>query len=150
MVATWIILSLIFPALYAFSNIIDKFLLEKRIQNCFSLALVIGWLDLLFALGVLFFIPLKDLTVKLAALGVLSGVIYGMAYLLYYYAISFEEVSRVVSVYYITPILVMILARIFLAESLPVWKYAAAFVAVCGAVLIGLKRVELKWRLRKA
>ena len=150
MAVSWVLIAFLYPALFAASNVFDKFLIEKRISNCFSLALIIGWLELISALIVLFFVPFNGLTIKLTSLGVLSGIIYGAAYFLYYYSISLEEVSRVISVYYITPIIVMVLARVFLAESLPVWKYAGAIVAVIGAVLIGLRKIELKLNFRKA
>jgi drug/metabolite transporter (DMT)-like permease len=147
---TWLILALLSPAGFALANVFDKFLVEKRIQNCFALAVTMGWLELLAAFIVLFFVPFQGLTLNLVVLGILNGLIYGMCYFLYYYAISFEEVSRVISIYYVTPIIVLVFARFFLGETLPSWKYVAAVVTVLGAVLIGVERLELKFKLRRA
>ena len=33
---TWVALALVYPIMYAFANLIDKFLVDKRVKNCFS------------------------------------------------------------------------------------------------------------------
>ncbi len=138
---TWLILSLIFPALYALANVIDKFLLEKRVQNCFSIVPVGGWIQLIFGIGVLLFAPFAG-THSQAIIAFLIGIGISITYGLYYYALSVEEATRAISIWYMTPVIIAILAAIFLDEILPAWKYAAIIVAAAGAVLIGIEQLR--------
>jgi len=139
MVETWIILSLIFPALYALANVVDKFLLEKRVKNCFSILPVAGWIQLLFGIIVLVMVPFEG-TLSQAIIAFLIGIGISISYALYYYTLSFEEATRAISVWYVFPVITAILAAVFLGETLPAWKYAAIVVAAVGAVLIGMKQ----------
>ncbi len=138
---TWLILSLIFPALYALANVIDKFLLEKRVQNCFSIVPVGGWIQLIFGIGVLIFAPFSG-TLTQAIIAFLIGIGVSITYGLYYYALSVEEATRAISVWYMTPVIIAILAAIFLDEILPAWKYAAIIIAAAGAVLVGIEQLR--------
>ena len=138
----WVILSLLYPALYAVSNIIDKFLLEKRIKNPFSLSIIVGLVAFFIALIVLAFNPLKNLTINIIFFGLLAGISYSIGYFLYFYATSMEEVSRVISMIYITPIIVSLFAVIFLNEKLTLIKYFGIIIIVLGAVLIGINKLS--------
>jgi drug/metabolite transporter (DMT)-like permease len=146
---TWVILALLFPALDTMASLTDKFLLEKRVRNCVSHSIVVGIVTLALVLVILFFVPLEGISAKFATLGMLAGMFYSVSYFTWFYAVSVEEISRVISIWFITPIIVLLFATIFLQESLPGWKYAAIFSAVAGAVLIGVEKFELKPVMRK-
>jgi len=147
---TWLLLSLLYPAVYAFVNLVDKFLLEKKVKNCFSLCIVSGIVVLAIGIIVAIVFPFEGLTMRLAITGLVAGLVYSVGYASYFYAVSFEEISRVVSILYTTPIFVLLFAVVFLGESLPAWKYGAIASAVAGAVLIGVEKFELKPVMRKA
>lgn len=144
MVETWVLLALIYPFFYVLANVMDKFLLEKRIKNCFSQVFVISIISLLAALITAFFVPFNDVSAKTIIIGFSAGLVYSLGYYLYFYTISFEEVSRFISVINITPLFVLLFAVLFLGESLPVWKYFAIFSTALGAFLIGVDKFELK------
>lgn len=139
---SWVIFALLFPALIAFVNVLDKFLIEKRIRDYLSLMFVIGFISLCVGLLLALFISWHGAGFKHVLLGLFAGMLIGVNYFVYFKALTFEEVSRVVSIYYTTPIIVLFLASIILGESLPVWKYGAIILATLGAVLIGMDRFE--------
>lgn len=129
---------------YAFANIIDKFLLEKRIKNCFSQVFVISFAAFIAGILTWFFVPFENVPTTSIFLGFLAGLVYSVGYYLYFYTISFDEVSRFVSVIYVTPLIVVLFALLFLGESLPLWKYFAVILTALGAFLIGVEKFELK------
>ncbi len=145
----WLILSLIYPAFFAITNVIDKFLLEKRIKDVFSLLFIVGIISFIAALFVLFIVPLKNMTATVVIFCLLSGIVTGIGYYLYYWAMIFEEASRVVGVMNVTPILVALFSVIFLGEILPFWKYFAIVIVVVGAIMLGIDKFELKTYARK-
>jgi len=70
----------------------------------------------------------------------------GSVTLLYLFALSREEVSRVVAFYFTEGLFVALFAALFLGEILTPLKYAGMGLIVAGAVLISLKRLEVSFR----
>lgn len=140
MAVSWIVYALLYPALLAIINVLDKFLLAKRIRDYRSLLLVIGFVALPGGVLITLFAPWEKVTSMQIGLGMLSGVLITISYVVYFHVLSFEEVSRVISIWYTTPVIVALFAAIILKEYLPWWKYVAIVVAAGGAVLIGMER----------
>ncbi|MEK6857135.1 MAG: DMT family transporter, partial [Nanoarchaeota archaeon] len=149
MVQTWLLLALLSPALYAIANVIDKFAVSKRVQNCFAYLTMISAAWFLAALATFIFVPWNDVTISQILLGIVAGLSYSGGYYVYFYSLTFEEASRVVSLIFLSPIIVVGFAALFLGELLPIWKYGAILLAVVGAILIGLEKIEIKPMMRK-
>jgi uncharacterized membrane protein len=139
MAVSWIVYALLYPALLAIVNVLDKFLLDKRIRDYRSLLPVIGFVALPGGVLITLFSQWNSITSLQLSLGMLSGVLIAISYVIYFHVLSFEEVSRVISIWYAAPVLVSIFAAVILKEYLPWWKYLAIVVAASGAVLIGMK-----------
>ncbi len=140
MAISWIVYALLYPALLAAINVLDKFLLEKRIRDYRSLLLVIGFVALPGGVLITFFSSWDNVASMQIGLGMLSGVLIAISYVVYFHVLSFEEVSRVISIWYATPVFVALFAAVILKEYLPWWKYVAIVVAASGAVVIGMER----------
>src|SRR5574341_228526 len=140
MAVSWIIYALLYPALLAVINVVDKFLLAKRIRDYWSLLLVIGFVALPAGILITLFSSWSNVSKMQIALGMVSGVLITISYVVYFYVLSFEEVSRVIYIWYATPVLVALFAALILNENLPWWKYVAIIIAAGGAVLIGMER----------
>ncbi len=140
MAVSWIVYALLYPALLAIINVLDKFLLDKRIRDYRSLLLVIGFVALPGGVLITLFAPWEKVTSMQIGLGMLSGVLIAISYGVYFHVLSFEEVSRVISIWYTTPVIVALFAAVILKEYLPWWKYVAIVIATGGAVLIGMER----------
>ncbi len=147
---TWLFLALLAPLFYALSNMVDKFLLDKRVKYCFALAPISGLCALVFGVITFFFISFKDIPQTQLIVAFLLGLGIALNYVLYYYALSFEEVSRVVSIWYLSPVFVLLFATVFLGEHLPLLKIFAVLLAVSGAVLIGFEKFDRGFVMRRA
>src|SRR3989338_6155997 len=71
----WLAFGLLFPLMYAVSNIIDKLLLESRVKNIYSQALIGGACYLLFAALVMAFHPLGSLPREGVLLALSTGLV---------------------------------------------------------------------------
>jgi drug/metabolite transporter (DMT)-like permease len=77
-------------------------------------------------------------------------VIIGLVSVLYNKAMTLEEASRVVPMFYLNPIFVLPLAYFFLNETLSFQKYAGVFLLVISAALISYKKLKGKFRISPA
>jgi len=142
MATSWIVFALIYPALFALINIVDKFLLEKRIRDYRCICLVVGFVALPAMIALLLLASWDTVTPARIGLGLFSGLLIAISYPIYFRMLSTEEVSRVISIYYAAPVLVTFFAAVILRETLLWWKYVAIIAAAAGAVLIGIERFE--------
>lgn len=149
MVQTWLLLALLSPALYAIANVIDKFAVSKRVQNCFAYLTMVSAAWFLAAVVTFIFVSWSDVTINQIILGIFAGLTYSGGFYVYFYSMTFEEASRVVSIIFLSPLIVVGFAALLLGESLPVWKYAAILLTVAGAILIGTEKLDLKPVMRK-
>jgi len=143
---TWVAFALVYPIMFAFANLIDKFLVDKRVKNCFSLCIIFSFTAFLAGLIAMWFFPFYGMTLNVIFLGLLSGVLLSFALFSYFYTLSFEDVSRIVSIAYVTPVFVLIFAVVFLGEHLPTYKIWAILAAATGAILMGVEWSNFRFR----
>ncbi len=136
----WLLFAVLYPFLYAIVNVIDKFLIEKKIRNYYSYSFVTGLLFMISAIIVWAIVGLPLLPKSIIFFAVLSGVVYGLVYYVYFYLLTKIEVSRIIGMVYLFAAFVAVYSRIFLGEQLSVLKYIAIGVAIIGTALIGAHR----------
>lgn len=145
----WVILVIIASAMGGFCNIIDQILRKKYIKDSIVLSVYFGLSSILFLL----ILPFKRIIVpSIFDLSILltMGVILLFGLILYVYAISIEEISRVVPLWEISPLLVLLMAFIFLGERLTVYQLLAFFLILMGSFLISIKRIKGLFKISKA
>lgn len=147
---SWLGYALLFPLMYAVSNIIDKLLLESRVRNIYSQALIGGVCYLIFASGVVLFHPLTGLPAGAVALALANGGVIALAIIGYYRSMQIEEITRVVPLLNLTPLFTAMLAYLMIGEGLAPHFYLAIIAMTCGAVLISVKSLRGMLRLSKA
>jgi bacterial/archaeal transporter family protein len=136
----WVSLALLSALLWAVSNLIDKFMLDKWMKNPLVPVNLVAVVSLIAGTAVSLthgLSPLSPVNLMLVMLyGIASTV--GMVY--YFKALSIEEVSRIVPLFNLGPLFILILATIFLGEIFSPVKYAGIFLLVAGSVLIAVKK----------
>ncbi|MBT7902755.1 EamA family transporter [Candidatus Woesearchaeota archaeon] len=140
---SWLIFGLIPPALWAICNLVDSKLRTKYIKDDFLLTAVAGIVGLL----VFVLVPFKGMSfpgwsIALIALG--TGILYIYAMVPYFKALSFEDASSVILLWFIAQIIVPFGAKFFLNESLVVSQYVGFGLVLIGGLLISIKRDSLK------
>ena len=76
--------------------------------------------------------------------GLLMGIMWGLAAPLIITAIAREEISRAAPIFQSYPLLVVLLAVVFLGENLSQYEFFAVMLAIGGAVLSALKFADNK------
>jgi transporter family protein len=136
----WVTLSLTAALLFAVSNLIDKFLLDKWVKNPLIPLHFIALINLIAATLIFSLHQVTQLSTSNILLLLLVGLLNTLTIVFYFKALSLEEVSRIVPLFNITPLFIMIFAAIFLNEIFTPIKYLGIFLLVSGSMLIGYKK----------
>lgn len=139
----WIIFAILSPFFFVLSNIVDKFVLEKKIKNIYAYGAIVGLCGLLSGILVFLF-TFQPFELIFAFWAILTGLIYGFSYLIYFKAVSISDISTVVALLFIYPIFTTFFAFIFLQEKLAFVKYIAIILLVLGAILMSLEKSKDK------
>ncbi|MFA5829360.1 MAG: EamA family transporter [Candidatus Gracilibacteria bacterium] len=137
---SWIFLSILAAAIFAGVCISDKFVLANFKCKPVLMLLVSAMVGLVFGLGAFAwngFVLITGGQLLLAFISSLSFV--GMLYF-YFKAMELEDVSKVVPLFYINPLFILLLAGIFLNESLTIQNYLGVFLLVIGAIFLSFKK----------
>lgn len=140
---TWIIFSLIAPALWAITNLFDSKLRNSYIKDEYVLTSFAGFAGLLAFL----FAPIYGFSfpgILLFIISMIAGVLYIYTMIPYFKALSIEDASTVIALWYISPILIPFFARFFLNENLLFIQYLGFALILTGGLLISIKRNVFK------
>ena len=132
----WVLYALGSAITFAFVSTLDKVLLQRYIPNSKAFIILVGFVQLLLALIVL---PLASFTgydADDALIAIGAGLATGAYLILLFWAISIQDVSRVVPVASTYPIFVAILAQLFLGEDLGILAWSGICVTVVGVCLM--------------
>lgn len=143
----WLFFALAAPFLWAIGSTIVKFMRVKYIKNPLSYLIFTSPVIFL-SLILLFFEPFKNPGLTNTIICIITGIMAVLGYYFFIYALHKEEVSRVITLYGITPLFVLLLAAIFLNEMLSPKDYAAFFLILAGTYLISRKE-ENKLKISK-
>lgn len=150
----WVDSAVLAAAMLAAVNVIDSHLITKRLPSLRAFLLPVAVIAIVFGVIVLVAIPIPEGTGNAPILvAVCSGIIRAVGILLFLYVMRTEEVSRVIPVVNIHPVLVAIMAVPLLDETLAGLEWLAIFMTVSGAILISRRRVShssgkrFKWLL---
>ena len=133
---TWVLYALGSAITFSLVSTLDKVLLQRYIPNSRVFIILVGFVQLLLALIVL---PLASFTgygADDAAIAIGSGLVTGAYLILLFWAISLQDVSRVVPVASTYPIFIAVIAQFFLGEELGVLAWTGICVTVAGVGLM--------------
>lgn len=135
----WLYLVLIATALWGVTNIADKIFVSSYKLDRRLIVFFFGLVEFCFAM--LLLLSGVQFSFTLYGLGAfLAGILFPIASLAYYEAVSVEEASRVVPLIFLKPLFVLVMATIFFDEIFTPIKYIGIFSIVIGATLISLRR----------
>ena len=135
----WIIYSLLATCSWAFVNVIDKFTLSKLVKSPLLPVFALSLVGIVASLIIFLIQGLAVLPLHLALLALLAGVIYLLVMYFYYQAIKLEEVSKVIPLYYLSPIFTLLGSTLLLGEKPNFSQELAIVLLVIGAIGISFK-----------
>lgn len=146
----WLFFALLGPAIYVIVNFIDKYIISRKVKD-YSAMPIFGSITG-FAIGTLFWAFSNYPTIQPfdSFILLLSGVFTIWGVVFYFKALSSEEASNVILFFQAIPLMVLVLSRIFLNESLTLAQ-GFGFLIILAATTYALKKTgTVEFRLNKA
>lgn len=137
------LIALIPPFLDSTAVYLDKFLLSKYNINPTIITLYSGFFALLTGIIVLIFTGVSSVDIK-SALIILTSGFFGIFYLFAYFkALTYDEGSRVGSLFQLIPVVVLIFSFILLGEKLHFKQYIGSVLIIVSGFLLSLQKNDL-------
>jgi drug/metabolite transporter (DMT)-like permease len=128
-------------------NVVDKCIISKKVKYPLSFAVVSGSVNLLVGIIVSLFLNWQSIGLKDIAIPAVVGVITGTQFFLYYMMLKKEDVSNVVGLIYLFPIVVAILSFIFLHEVLHLISYVGMLLILSGVLALSVKANKIRLKV---
>ncbi|HEY5713899.1 MAG TPA: EamA family transporter [Candidatus Gracilibacteria bacterium] len=146
----WILIALIAPAFYAMTNVLDKYMVHRYQKHLSPGALVffmgIFSLVVLPFLGVIFPDSFFLASANILWL-IIAGLITTLAWVPYMYALEKDDMSSVMPLYQLHPVLTFVMAYLFLGEILSNTQIIGGSIIILGAIIL-TKDPTKKWGVR--
>lgn len=138
----WFSLALIGTITTAVANIIDKYLLEKRIRNLYIPVIVDGLLAAVFVLALWFTFPIQSISAELLFWNLVSGALFTYVLIFYFKAVQSDDVSRIIPLFNLLPLFVVVVSVIFFGYVFETIHYAGIILLFGGAWLASVKDIQ--------
>lgn len=141
-----LIFAIVSPFIWGLMNVLDKFVVSRKVKNPLSFAIVAGIVNLAIGLGLAFFLDWSAISFNDLVFPAIAGAIFGSQFFLYYYLLGKEDVSNAIGLIYTYPVVVLFLSFLFLNEILLGMSYIGMALILLGATFLSInnKRIRLK------
>ncbi len=146
MALDWFVFAIIATLLWSVAAIIVKFVRVNYIKSPIGYVVIVTPAGLI-SLALLMFGELQIPSVRMLIYILITALTGFGGYWFYITAIHKEEISRVMTLFGLQPLVVLILATIFLKETLSIKDYIAFPLIITGSILISIKKVKKKFNL---
>ncbi len=147
---SWLFYGLLAPAMFTIAIFIDRYILDHEIDDYRGMVIYSALTALV--LGVILVIAAEFPVIALRDLALIlfTGMmgIWGVA--LYFWAMNVEEASAVIVLIQMIPLFVLILSWLFLGDTLTVRQLGGFFLILTSAIVVSVRRVEMKFTLSPA
>lgn len=140
---SWIIYSILAALIWAIVNTVDKYALTNWVKNPTIPLMFLGVIGLIASIFVYFIHGISMLSPFNIFLAIMAGILYVLMSWSYYRAAKIEEISRIVPIFYITPLFILILATIFLGEIFTPIMYLGIFFIIIGAITLSTRKGKI-------
>src|SRR3989338_10718894 len=113
---SWIFLSILAALIWSVVNIFDKYIISKLVEKPIVPVIVMGAIGLIASAAIFIFHGFQPLSTINILLAIVAGIFYVLMTFLYFHAIKIEELSKVIPLFYLTPLFILIIAAFFLGE----------------------------------
>jgi len=145
MLENWIFLSLLAPLFWAFSNFADKYLLGKHTKGIYDFLFfssVVSW-SWIFIIGLVLFVGFPELN-GFSWIPIVTGILLLYSYGFYGKALEKGDTSALVILFKLIPVVTVVLAFIFLGQTLSANEWLGFIVVFAGAIIVSLEKIGSK------
>jgi drug/metabolite transporter (DMT)-like permease len=147
---SWLFYALLSPLIFTIVNFIDKFILEHQVKDTRAMpvyAAIMAFITgcVLFVLTGFPTLPLNDTIIVM-----ITGAMTSVGAALYFNALVRDEVSKIVVLIQMQPVIVLVLSLLFLNETISVQQLIGFMLILGAAVAISINREGGGFRLSTA
>ena len=141
---------LIAQGIWSITSLIDKIVISKNyIKNPLVYIVLNGLMNILL-IFLLLFVSFEPLKLTDFLIVFFSGIVFSASVILYYKAVQYDDISKVIILFQLGPIFVLILSFLFLGEILTE-NHFIGFIFLLGAgIIVSHKRAEKSFKLSRA
>lgn len=147
---TWIYFVLISHGIWSFTSFIDKVVISKGYIKSPLVYIVLNGAMNVFLIFLLPFVGFEPLSFLDLLIVFVSGIMFVAAVTLYYKAVQYDEISRVIIINQISPVFVLILSFFLLGEVLTKNYFIGFLFLLIAGIVVSYNKIEGKFRLSKA
>ena len=146
----WIFFVLFSSLIWSVTSFIDKIVISKGyVKNPFVYIVLNGLMNVLI-IFVLPFVGIHTLSPLQTLIALAFGIFMSAGIIAYYKAVEHDDISKVVILFQLEPVIILILSFLFLKEKLSIGHFIG-FVLILGAgFLVSYKKVNGSFKLNKA
>jgi uncharacterized membrane protein len=142
-----LILALLSSLTISFVNVLDKFIVAKKVKNIWSYSFVAAMINVATGIILACFLNWSTITAKSLLFPALAGTLIGVGFLLYLFLMKTEDVSGIIGFKYFFPVIVALLSFLFLNELLSLLSYFGIGLVLLGVVLLSVRMKKTKFML---
>ena len=146
---SWIYFVILATFMWSITNIIDKYLVDKRIK---SPLIVFIFMRIISIIPVIILIPILNIGVPnlyFLPFIFVSAVLMTLGIIIYYKIVEIEEISVSIPLFQFIPIFTLLMAFSLLGERLASMDYLGFLILILGGFVISIKRVSGLFRIGK-
>ncbi len=134
------------PVIWGLMNVLDKTIVTHKIKKPLTYASIAGLVNLVLGIILASFLDWSKVSASSLVYPIIAGILLGGQFYLYYLILAKEDVSHMVGILYIYPVIVAILSFFFLNETLSSFGYIGMFLILAGVLMISdrVRRLKLK------
>lgn len=145
----WEFLAILAACFWAVGNLVDKIIVSKIIKQPMTAVIMLGIISLLSFSAILISGRLTWFGWPQALLGLTAGICYTLMNVCYIKAVQLEEISKIIPLFALSPIMVALGAGIVLHEVFSSQTYLAIALILIGAVVLSANKFE-RFKLNQA
>lgn len=123
-------------------NVVEKYLVVKKVQDSLVLTIYKGLVFGLIGIILLFSFGFGQITLTNIVLSFVSGSLLILYVIPYFKALSFDDVSRLIPLYNLIPILVLIFSYLFLREQLTMQQFIGFILILSGGIILSMQKIK--------
>ncbi len=141
-----ILIAILSAVLWGIMNVYDKYVISCRVKSPRGYTAVVGITNLCIAVFFGIFLDWSQITLLNLLFPALTGFCLGIAAFFYILTLEKDDVSHMVGIFYVYPLIVAVLSYIFLKEKLIWIGYVGVILVIAGAILLSvrIKKVKLE------
>ncbi len=143
-----LLIAFLSPLTYGLVNLIDKYIVTKKIHSPSSYTVVVGLTHIIIGAIIASFLSWDGFTSSDLMLCTIVGALYGLQLLIYYVVFSEEDAANAVGLDHTYPLVVAVLAYTYLGESTGIAGYGGLALILAGLILLSQRMLQVRPNVR--